>query len=125
FERLGTDQFSEWEEWFLRSERVRELEERLKEIREKVSRLRQLREAEEWDRRIEELRREQTELDEQLVREEWASEAVDEGEVRKQVMRAEAVLQRLDGQYQKQDEGVSRLSTQIPTGPARTTARAD
>ncbi len=125
FERLGTDQFSEWEEWFLRSERVRELEERLKEIREKVSRLRQLREAEEWDRRIEELRREQTELDEQLVREEWESEALDEGELRKQVMRAEAVLQRLEGQYQKQSEEVFRLSTQIHTRLDRIPPLAD
>src|SRR5690606_39441759 len=71
FERLGTDQFSEWEEWFLRSERVRELEERLKEIREKVSRLRQLREAEEWERRLEEVRQAPTVADEQELRDGW------------------------------------------------------
>ena len=37
FERLGTDQFSEWEEWFLRSERVRELDEQAEGDRGKGS----------------------------------------------------------------------------------------
>lgn len=112
FEQLGTDQFSEWEEWFLRSELVRELEGRLKEIEEKVSRLKQLRESEDWDRQLEEYRQEQKELEEQLFREEEYS-AFDDEELRKRLMKAEAELRRVEEQYQKQAEEVFRLSTQI------------
>lgn len=111
FDRLGTDQLSEWEEWFLRSERVREMDERLKEIGEKVARLKQLREAEAWDKRLEELERELAELEERLRQEE--SEGPDEEELRKQVMQAEAEFRTLEERCRKQSDEVLRLSTRI------------
>ena len=115
FERLGTDQFPEWEEWFLRSERVRELDDRLEEIEEKAARLKQLREEEEWDKRLEELEQELVELEQRLYEEEAESEVPDEEELRKQVMQAETEFQALEEQCRKQSEEVFRLSTRIHT----------
>lgn len=115
FERLGTDRYPEWEDWFLRSERVREMDGRLKEIAEKAARLKRLREEEEWDRRLEELEQEIEELEQHIFREEAENEVPDEEELRERVMQAEEEFKVLEEKCREQSEAVFRLSTEIHT----------